>query len=77
MAPVARTAFAMQPDQLSEVVETESGLHLTYVADRKTDGRPSEFAKVKEDVIQICIEDMYINLFNQLRKAAKIEINLP
>jgi peptidyl-prolyl cis-trans isomerase C len=75
--PFARTAFAMQPNQLSEVVETEYGLHLIYVADRKANGAPSEFAKVKEDVIQICIEDMYINLLAQLRKAAKIEINLP
>jgi peptidyl-prolyl cis-trans isomerase C len=75
--PFARTAFAMQPNQISDVVETEFGLHLIYVTERKAGGQPAEYPKIKEDVIQICIEDMYINLLNQLRKSAKIEINLP
>jgi peptidyl-prolyl cis-trans isomerase C len=74
--PFAKAAFAMQPNQLSDIVETEFGLHLILVTDRKA-GTPSEFAKIKEDVVQICIEDMYMNLLNQLRKSAKIEINLP
>jgi peptidyl-prolyl cis-trans isomerase C len=74
--PFARTAFAMPVGNMSDVVETEFGLHLILVTDRKP-GTPSDFAKIKEDVVQICIEDMYMNLLNQLRKTAKVEINLP
>jgi parvulin-like peptidyl-prolyl isomerase len=72
----AKMAFAMPVGNLSEIVETEFGLHLILVTDRKA-GTPSDFAKIKEDVVQVCIEDMYMNVLNQLRKTAKVEINLP
>jgi parvulin-like peptidyl-prolyl isomerase len=58
------------------VVETEFGLHLIRVTDRKN-GPPSDFSKIHDDVQNICIEDMYMNVLAQLRKNARIEINLP
>jgi peptidyl-prolyl cis-trans isomerase C len=73
--PFARTAFAMQVGQVSDVVETEFGLHLIKVTDRKP-GQASDFARIKEEVTQICIEDMAMTVLNQQRQAAKIEVNM-
>jgi peptidyl-prolyl cis-trans isomerase C len=74
--PVARAAFSLGVGQLSDVIETEYGLHLVLVTDRKA-GQPSDLAKIKDDVREVCIEDMYFNILAQQRKASRIEINLP
>jgi parvulin-like peptidyl-prolyl isomerase len=74
--PFAKVAFGMQVGQISDIVETEFGFQLIQVTDRKA-GQPSEFAKIKEDVMQVCIEDMYMNVLAQLRKTGKVEVNLP
>jgi hypothetical protein len=45
-----------------------------------TDRKPpelSEYAKVKDDVRECCGEEMRLKLLSDLRKSAKIEINLP
>ncbi len=72
----ARTAFAMQPNQVSDVVQTEYGLHLIKVTER-TAGQPVEFSKIKDEVREVYTEDMRMALLNDLRKAARIEINIP
>jgi parvulin-like peptidyl-prolyl isomerase len=73
--PFARAAFALQVGQVSDIVENEVGLQLIKVTDRKP-GQPSDFAKIKETVRQICSEDLAIQVLVQQRKAAKIEYNL-
>ncbi len=74
--PVARVAFALPVNQLSDVIESEYGLHLILVSDRKP-GQPSDFTKIKDDVRELCIQDMFFNVLAQQRKAARVEINLP
>jgi parvulin-like peptidyl-prolyl isomerase len=74
--PLARATFALPVNQLSDIVETEFGLHLIKVTDRKA-GQPSDFAKIKDDVREVYIEDMFFNVLAQQRKAARVEINLP
>jgi parvulin-like peptidyl-prolyl isomerase len=79
--PFARAAFALPVGQISEVVQTSAGVHLILVTERKAGPQPADFAKIKDEVRQRCIEDMNQGLLgqllDQLRKAAAIEINLP
>jgi peptidyl-prolyl cis-trans isomerase C len=74
--PFAQVAFALPTGQVSDIVETEYGLHLIKVTERKP-GQGSDYAKAKEAVREICIEEMRERLLTEQRKAAKIEINLP
>ena len=53
----AKAAFALKVGDVSDVVQSEYGLHLIKVTDRKA-GQPSDFAKIKEDVREICTEDV-------------------
>jgi len=74
--PFAKAAFALKVNEMSDIVTTDFGLHLILVTDRKPP-EPSEFSKVKEDVRECCAEEMRQKLLIDLRKSAKIEINLP
>lgn len=68
-------AFRMQPSQVSDVMETEFGLYLIKVTQRDP-GRPSEYAKVKQEVRDLCVEEMKMSILNQQRKMAEIRILL-
>ena len=74
--PLLQTAFSLPPGQISEVLESELGLHILKVIERKP-GEPSDFAKIKEEVRQLCIEEMQQVVLQQLRQRAKIENYLP
>ncbi len=73
---ILQTAFTLPPGQISDVIESEAGLHLIKVTDKKP-GEPSDFAKIKEEVRLVYIDEMKQMLISQLRKEAKISINLP
>jgi peptidyl-prolyl cis-trans isomerase C len=72
---IAAQAFAMKPGDISDVVQTDMGLHLVMVTERKP-GTPSDFTKIKEDVRMFCIMEMHQNIINHMRKTAKIEKGL-
>jgi parvulin-like peptidyl-prolyl isomerase len=72
----ARAAFALKVDELSDVVETDFGLHLVKATDRKA-GAPSKFELCLEDVRDCYAEELRQVLLAKLRQKGKIEILLP
>jgi peptidyl-prolyl cis-trans isomerase C len=72
----AKTAFGLKVGEISDVVQTEIGLHLIKVTERKA-GKPMKFEQVAENVRDAYAEELRVILLNQLRKKAKIEVTLP
>jgi peptidyl-prolyl cis-trans isomerase C len=72
---IVELAFKMQPGQVSEVLNSEFGFYLIKVTQRDP-GRPSEYAKVKQEVRDLCVEEMKMAILNQQRKTADIHILL-
>jgi parvulin-like peptidyl-prolyl isomerase len=65
-----QAAFTLPPGQISEVVDSDYGVHLIKVIEKK-DGEPSDFNKIKEDVRQIRIEEMQQEILRDLRQSAE------
>jgi peptidyl-prolyl cis-trans isomerase C len=76
---IARAAFALQVGAVSDVVQSEYGLHLISVVERKgpEPGKAPEFEAVKDEVRERCADELRLAVMQQLRQAAKIQFNLP
>ncbi len=72
----ARAAFALQPNQITDIVQTDYGYHVILVTERKP-GEPSDFEKIKDAVREFCIEELHQAILAQQRKVSKVEVNLP
>lgn len=70
---VARVAFTLKKDEISEIVESEFGLHLLKVTERN-EGRKVEFLAVIDEVRDSFIEEARQKLLIELRRTAKVEI---
>jgi peptidyl-prolyl cis-trans isomerase C len=68
----AKVAFSLPLDQVSDVVETEYGLHLIKVTERKP-GPGSDFAKTKAKVSEAYTAELYWKIVAEQRKTARIE----
>jgi peptidyl-prolyl cis-trans isomerase C len=71
--PFARAAFALKKNEISEPVETEYGLHLILITDRR-EGQPVEFERAKNDVLAQYATDLQSQIIELEKKKAKIEI---
>jgi peptidyl-prolyl cis-trans isomerase C len=65
-----QAAFTLPPGQISEVLESDYGVHLIKVIEKKP-GEPSDFNKIKEDVRQFRIEEMQQDILKELRQSAE------
>ncbi len=75
-----QAAFTLPAGQISEVIDSDNGVHLLKIVERKA-GEASDFGKIKEEVRLVCIEEMQQAILRQLRqdaqKAGQIKILLP
>jgi parvulin-like peptidyl-prolyl isomerase len=76
LEPFAQAAFALPVGQVSDVVETEYGLHLIKVLERSP-GEPSTYDKVKEAVQSVCATELWDAILTREHRTAKVQINLP
>ena len=58
--------------EISDVVQTEQGMHLIKLTDRKP-GQPSEFAKIQEEVLELCDLELHMAILESQCQAAKIQ----
>ncbi len=72
--PFARTAFALQPGQMSDAVKTEFGYHLILAVDRKP-GREVKFDDIKPFVAEIYAERLREAILAAYKPRAKIVVN--
>ncbi len=74
--PLAKAAFALKVGEMSNVVESDYGVHLILVTDRKP-GTPSVVEKCVVEVLEAYTDDFRVDLLKKLRKEGQIRITLP
>jgi hypothetical protein len=73
LEPFARAAFSMKIGDTSDIVATDFGYHIIKVTDR-TNGQPSDFEKIKNEVKEIYAQEIYQLIITDQRRTAKIDM---
>jgi peptidyl-prolyl cis-trans isomerase C len=71
--PFSKAAFALQKGQVSDVVETEYGLHLILVTDRD-EGQPVDIERMRNPILNQYAGDLQTQIVEEMRKTAQIEL---
>jgi peptidyl-prolyl cis-trans isomerase C len=72
--PFAKAAFALKPHQMTDVVQTQFGLHLILVTDRKQGKAGVKFEEAKDEVKDVLASRLRENICEQMRSRAKIVV---
>lgn len=72
--PFAAAAFGMKKGEISGPVETEYGIHLIQVTDRR-EGRPYDFERDRQNILNEYASDLQKQIVEDMRKKAKIVVN--
>jgi len=76
LEPFAKAAFAMKVGDISDIVATDFGLHLIKVTNRDN-GTPSNFEQIKDQVREMCAQEMRGMIVAEQRRAGNIQTYLP
>ena len=71
--PFSKAAFALKKFEMSDVVQTQFGVHLILVTDRKP-GLDVEFEKIKDDVKDEFCDRLRDEVVARVKPHARIEI---
>jgi peptidyl-prolyl cis-trans isomerase C len=72
--PFSKAAFALKPFEMSDIVETQFGVHLILLLDRRP-GKDIKFEDVKDTVKEVYAEKLRNLVVQHMKKSAKIVIN--
>ncbi|MBY0585917.1 peptidylprolyl isomerase [bacterium] len=72
----AACAFELPPNQISDIIESEYGMHLIQVTDRRP-GQEVAFQTVAEDVRSMFAADLRSEIIQQMRDKADIRLASP
>jgi parvulin-like peptidyl-prolyl isomerase len=73
---LAVAAFQLKVGEVSEPVDSDDGVHLVTVTERKS-GKATTFERVRDQVRDVYTNDVRQNLLAKLRKQATITLTLP
>jgi len=75
---IEEVVFALELEELSEVIKTDFGFHILKITEKKP-GTVKTLEEVKEDIIQTLLPDKqkeaFENLLEELKSKSEIEIN--